>query len=57
MARQIATGIDIGTNHVKVVVSERFDEKDKEFPKIIGTGHAESKGMRHGYIINEGMLR
>ncbi len=54
MARQIATGIDIGTNHVKVVVSERFDEKDKEFPKIIGTGHAESKGMRHGYIINEG---
>lgn len=52
MSRQIAVGIDIGTHHIKVVVSERTGSKDREFPKIIGTGYAESKGLRHGYIIN-----
>ena len=54
MARNITTGIDIGTHQVKVVVSERLHEKDKEFPKIIATGYSESKGLRHGYIINTG---
>ena len=55
MARQIAVGIDVGTHQVKVVVAEWLSEKserDKEFPKIIGTGSAESRGLRHGYIIN-----
>ena len=54
MARNIVTGIDIGTHQVKVVVSERLHDKDKEFPKIIATGYSESKGLRHGYIINTG---
>ncbi|MEK7567395.1 MAG: cell division protein FtsA [Patescibacteria group bacterium] len=52
MARDISVGIDIGSHQVKVVVSERLSEKDKEFPKIIGTGYSESRGLRHGYIIN-----
>src|SRR3989344_2992724 len=55
MARQIAVGIDVGTHQVKVVVAEWLPEKsgrDREFPKIIGTGSAESRGLRHGYIIN-----
>ncbi len=55
MARQIAVGIDVGTHQVKVVVAEWLREnadKDREFPKIIGTGSAESRGLRHGYIIN-----
>jgi cell division protein FtsA len=53
MARPIAVGIDIGTHNVKVVVSERGNTpQEREFPKIIGSGHAESKGLRHGYIIN-----
>lgn len=52
MARKIAAGIDIGTHHVKVVFSERAHDRDREFPKIIGTGYAESRGLRHGYIIN-----
>lgn len=52
MARHIATGIDIGTYQVKVVVAEHVRGDDKKFPKIIGTGFASSRGLRHGYIIN-----
>ncbi len=52
MARNITTGIDIGTYQVKVVVIEHERKKKRQFPRIIGTGFAESKGLRHGYIIN-----
>ncbi len=52
MARNITTGIDIGTYQVKVVVTELFKENGKNIPRILGTGIAESKGLRHGYIIN-----
>ena len=52
MARNIAVGIDIGTYQIKVVVVENFHENGKDNFKIIGTGFAESKGLRHGYIIN-----
>lgn len=50
MARNTTVGIDIGTSQVKVVVSELVRENDKSVSKIIGTGIAESKGLRHGYI-------
>lgn len=53
MARRIATGIDIGTYQVKVVVVEEIiDPKVGRQLRIIGTGLAESKGLRHGYIVN-----
>jgi len=52
MLRNITVGIDIGTYQVKVVVAELVREGEKQIPKIIGTGIAESKGLRHGYIIN-----
>jgi cell division protein FtsA len=51
MARNIITGIDVGTHAVRVVVSELT--KEGPMPRIIGTGMAESRGLRHGYIINE----
>ncbi len=47
--RNITTGIDIGTSKVRIVVAEY---KDGSIPEIIGTGCAESKGLRHGYIVN-----
>lgn len=50
MARNIAVGIDIGTYQIKVVVAELGNEKTT--PHIIGMGFAESKGLRHGYIVN-----
>src|SRR3989344_6939940 len=51
MASRITVGIDVGTHHVRVVIAR--EEKNRSgFPKIIGTGLAESKGLRHGYIMN-----
>lgn len=51
MARNIITGIDVGTHTIRVVVSELT--KGNGAPHIIGTGLAESKGLRHGYIVND----
>lgn len=54
MARRIATGIDIGTYQVKMVVVEELSDKNGGRQlRIIGTGLAESKGLRHGYIVNK----
>jgi cell division protein FtsA len=53
MARRIATGIDIGTYQVKVVVVEELVDKRGRELRILGTGLAESKGLRHGYIVNK----
>jgi cell division protein FtsA len=54
MAKNIAVGIDIGTYQIKIVVVENIIEDGRNTCKIIGTGFAESKGLRHGYIINSG---
>jgi len=54
MAKNIAVGIDIGTYQIKIVVVENVRENGRDNYKIIGTGFAESKGLRHGYIINSG---
>ena len=55
MSRRIATGIDIGTYQIKVVVVEELIDKSRGARqlRIIGTGLAESKGLRHGYIVNK----
>lgn len=50
MSRHIAVGIDIGSYQIKVVVSEADPQTNT--PHVIGTGIAESKGLRHGYIMN-----
>ena len=53
MSQKISVGIDIGTYQIKVVVSESvLSENGNYVPRIIATGEAESKGLRHGYIIN-----
>ena len=55
MSRRIATGIDIGTSQVKLVVVEEVADKrgGARLLRILGTGLAESKGLRHGYIVNK----
>ncbi len=54
MAHSYVTGIDVGTYHVKVVISREPEAHDgKNLPQIVGTGYAESRGLRNGYIINE----
>lgn len=51
MIRNISVGIDIGSSAVKVVVGEFL--KGEKNPKIIGVGESESKGIRHGYVLNQ----
>lgn len=52
MSRRIATGIDIGTHQTKVVVVEEVQTEAGPELHIIGTGIAESRGMRHGYVVD-----
>lgn len=54
MSPNYITGIDVGTYHVKVVItSTQHLEDGGGIPQIVGTGYAESRGLRNGYIINE----
>jgi cell division protein FtsA len=48
--RKITVGIDVGTHTTRVVVAEYTSESP--LPVILGTGMAESRGMRHGYVSN-----
>ena len=43
-------GIDLGSAKTKVVVGEFL--KGEKNPKIIGVGESETRGVRHGYVIN-----
>lgn len=54
MARQIITGIDIGSFQTKVVMAEGAFEQGHFSPRIIGTGVSETKGVERGYITNDG---
>ena len=51
--RRLVTGIDIGTYQVKIVVVEELRDKRGRAERVIGTGLAESKGLRQGYLINK----
>ena len=48
--KRIITGIDIGSQTVRVVITEHTP--GTPLPQIIGLGKAESRGLRHGYIVN-----
>ncbi|MEI8327667.1 MAG: cell division protein FtsA [Candidatus Taylorbacteria bacterium] len=52
MARNIITGIDVGTYSVKVVIASTREKNERGFPVMIGIGQAESRGLRHGYVTN-----
>jgi cell division protein FtsA len=54
MTEHIITGIDVGTYHVKVAIA-RIPKNGgpTSKPEIIGTGLAESRGLRSGYIMQD----
>ena len=52
MSKNIITGIDVGTYHIKVVIVDADEKTEKGLPKIIGAGIADSHGLRHGYVTN-----
>ncbi len=49
MSNDIITGIDIGTNTIKIVVSEVSEDGST---KILGVGTSKSGGLRNGYIVD-----
>lgn len=51
---QIIAGIDVGTALVKVAIMKVSPDKERGTPQLIGVGSAESRGLRNGYIVNEG---
>ncbi|MBI4118285.1 MAG: cell division protein FtsA [Parcubacteria group bacterium] len=51
MARNLSVGIDIGSHTTRVAVLEHGD-KDSGF-SVVARGKAESRGIRHGYVVNE----
>src|SRR3989338_264954 len=57
MSRNTSVGIDIGSYQIKVVVAlnsyQKEGAKERTLPKIVGLGFAESKGLRHGYVLNQ----
>ncbi len=53
MAEHIITGIDVGSYHVKVAIARLSkNNSERTIPEIIGTGFAESRGIKSGFIIN-----
>lgn len=52
MQKRIYTGIDIGTYHVKVIIAAPADSSDLPMT-IMGTGTSTSRGLRHGYIVDQ----
>ncbi|MEZ4195311.1 MAG: hypothetical protein R3B53_02870 [Candidatus Paceibacterota bacterium] len=54
MADHIITGIDVGTYQVKVAIARVQRRKgERVIPEIIGTGYAESRGLKSGFIMQE----
>lgn len=53
MKRRFATGIDIGTYYIKIVVIEEVVKKDGHSLRVIGTGSAPAQGIHKGYVINK----
>lgn len=51
--QKIVTGIDIGSYQVKVVIAG-YPENPRDAPRILGTGYAESRGIKQGYIVSPG---
>jgi cell division protein FtsA len=45
----IVTGIDVGSYQIKVVIARQGDDP-RALPTILGTGYAESRGLKSGYI-------
>ncbi len=52
MARSIITGIDVGTRQIKVVIAHGSETNENGLPKILATAITESRGLRHGYVVN-----
>jgi cell division protein FtsA len=54
MAKHLTIGIDIGSWETKIVVGElSSDANNKEIVKVVSATKTESRGIRHGYVVNK----
>jgi cell division protein FtsA len=51
-SKNFSVGIDIGSYNIKVIVAEQDSKNENHAVRILGTSIVESKGVRHGFIIN-----
>lgn len=51
MARQIITGLDVGSSSIRVVVCEYLP--GNKLPQVIALVRRESRGLRQGYVVNQ----
>ena len=49
--RNITAGLDVGTQTTRVVVCEKV--QGEQNPRVIGLGSSPTRGMRHGYVVNQ----
>jgi len=49
--QKTVTGIDVGSYQIKVVIAAPGDSP-RDTPRILGTGYAESRGLKQGYIVS-----
>ena len=52
-SRNFSVGIDIGSYNVKVIVAEQESKVDTQGVKILGSSVVESRGVRHGFIVDQ----
>ncbi|MBU3668789.1 MAG: cell division protein FtsA [Candidatus Taylorbacteria bacterium] len=52
-SRNFSVGIDIGSYNVKVIVAEQDSKNDQHGVRILGSSIVESRGIRHGFVINQ----
>ncbi len=51
-SKNFSVGIDIGSFNVKVIVAEHDSKSETNVVRVLGSSIVESKGVRHGFIIN-----
>lgn len=53
MAKNVTVGIDIGSSTTKVMVVEHTKDKTTKNSRIIGTGVAETRGLKKGFVSDQ----
>lgn len=53
MKNSYFTGIDIGSDTTRVVVTNAGSANGEHYPKVVATGVAKTRGVRYGYIVNK----
>jgi cell division protein FtsA len=53
MSKNVTVGIDVGSSTVKVMVVEHTKDKSNKNSRIIGTGVADTKGLKKGFVFDQ----